>query len=273
MIAAMRPLVLNAIISCVVPFSCLHLFDEDEATAVWDPIIAHKDDDECLQATWGAKASCAKSGNAKYHGTRKCISWAKDLQRCCPDTCGNAPLTKSACLKLEFYYDTRGKWQQVEGGCSSYPPDPVVVQQEHAEKVRQQEEREERLALEAHWNTLTYQSDPTTQWMLGAIAGNCNDACGSQHKVCDSHALKAFTYTEQSVKDLAAELGENCQGGFKEKSFRGKGLNPSVCKDSRCREEGVCFYGAHDKIKWPVEEFDSCTSGVKGIARFCPCKN
>merc|ERR1719265_2345458 len=53
------------------------------------------DSDICLQqsAKWGTKYKCATS-------LQWCNSWAKDLLRCCPDTCGAAACTADECNKL-----------------------------------------------------------------------------------------------------------------------------------------------------------------------------
>ena len=54
-----------------------------------------KDDDVCLQISpeWDATYTCASS-------TAWCVSWSKDMQRCCPDSCGTGALNEAECLLL-----------------------------------------------------------------------------------------------------------------------------------------------------------------------------
>ena len=58
---------------------------------------AMKDSDECLRKSswdWGPDSSCRTS--AKH-----CDTWAKDMKRCCPETCKVADkFTNSDCQKL-----------------------------------------------------------------------------------------------------------------------------------------------------------------------------
>jgi len=51
-----------------------------------------RDSDECLQAqrSWGKSYNCAS-------GKSSCESWPKDMQRCCPITCGTGVLTEDDC--------------------------------------------------------------------------------------------------------------------------------------------------------------------------------
>merc|ERR1711865_852034 len=65
------------------------------------------DNDQCLQSSqsWGSGYTCAT-------GTSWCTSWAKDMQRCCPNACGTARLgSQSQC-------DAMGG----SGQCVGYPP-------------------------------------------------------------------------------------------------------------------------------------------------------
>ena len=54
-----------------------------------------KDDDVCLQISpqWDATYDCASS-------TVWCTTWSKDMQRCCPDSCGTGALNEAECLLL-----------------------------------------------------------------------------------------------------------------------------------------------------------------------------
>ena len=54
-----------------------------------------QDSDSCLQATvwFDASFDC-------YKGTAYCIDWGKDMQRCCPETCGTGALDEVACNAL-----------------------------------------------------------------------------------------------------------------------------------------------------------------------------
>jgi len=51
------------------------------------------DNDLCLQESpnWGSSCTCSNS-------IGYCISWAKDMKRCCPDSCGTGRFTESQCL-------------------------------------------------------------------------------------------------------------------------------------------------------------------------------
>ena len=54
------------------------------------------DSDECLKNSpeWSNSRVC--SGVKSY-----CDSWAKDVRRCCPQTCGTGLLTESQCKALD----------------------------------------------------------------------------------------------------------------------------------------------------------------------------
>ena len=62
-----------------------------------------KDSDECLQVSpkWGPKHSCSSA--LKYNGGILCNidSWAKDMRRCCPISCGTGVLTENDCNALD----------------------------------------------------------------------------------------------------------------------------------------------------------------------------
>jgi len=57
-----------------------------------------RDDDICLQQSdaWGVRYTCATS-------TQWCTSWAKDMQRCCPESCGTGSLSEEECNALGWY--------------------------------------------------------------------------------------------------------------------------------------------------------------------------
>ena len=53
------------------------------------------DSDSCLQSTpgWGSIYTCASS-------TSWCNMYAKDMKRCCPESCNSGPLTEVECNSL-----------------------------------------------------------------------------------------------------------------------------------------------------------------------------
>ena len=56
-----------------------------------------KDSDTCLQTSpgWGGTSFCADQIlNGHF------ISWSKDAQRCCPDSCGTGALSEEECSVL-----------------------------------------------------------------------------------------------------------------------------------------------------------------------------
>ena len=55
-----------------------------------------RNDDNCLQSSpnWSMLSTCDSR-------TRYCISWGKDMRRCCPNSCGTGTFTEADCLSFE----------------------------------------------------------------------------------------------------------------------------------------------------------------------------
>ena len=67
-----------------------------------------KNSDKCLQESpnWGISWNCDRAfefDNGIYCSTD---SWAKDLRRCCPNSCGTGVLTESGCNALGNAFGT-----------------------------------------------------------------------------------------------------------------------------------------------------------------------
>ena len=58
----------------------------------WQP----RDSDECLKNSpaWHSRRTC-KNALADYPDS--CITWARDMRRCCPETCGTGSFTEEDC--------------------------------------------------------------------------------------------------------------------------------------------------------------------------------
>ena len=58
-----------------------------------------RNSDECLASTpnWGPGSRCDGAGSMCVDRSG---SWAKDVRRCCPETCGTGILTKDMCEAL-----------------------------------------------------------------------------------------------------------------------------------------------------------------------------
>ena len=54
-----------------------------------------KDSDACIQEAWGSSYKCSTASKGY------CTSYAKDMRRCCPDSCETGPLTEEACNNLK----------------------------------------------------------------------------------------------------------------------------------------------------------------------------
>ena len=82
-----------------------------------------KDDDKCLQKSpgWSISYKCKTS-------TQYCNSWAKDMKRCCPDTCKSGEFTEVDCrlskgLGTCIYPSVS---QGCKSGLSNGSPEPTV---------------------------------------------------------------------------------------------------------------------------------------------------
>ena len=68
---------------------------------IYHKLLSHSDgcqpmdSDSCLQSTpgWGSIYTCASS-------TSWCNMYAKDMKRCCPESCNSGPLTEVECNSL-----------------------------------------------------------------------------------------------------------------------------------------------------------------------------
>ena len=54
-----------------------------------------KDSDTCLQTSpsWGSSYRCASS-------TEYCLSYGKDMRRCCPEACNTGRFTEEECISF-----------------------------------------------------------------------------------------------------------------------------------------------------------------------------
>ena len=69
-----------------------------------------RDSDECLKTSpnWNSDRTCK---NAFADNPEWCITWARDVRRCCPETCGTGSFTEEDCAL----------WTSGEGGDCIYP--------------------------------------------------------------------------------------------------------------------------------------------------------
>jgi len=245
-----------------------------------------RDSDTCLQQAehWGTRYTCAGS-------TQWCTSWPKDVQRCCPISCGTGSLSEEECNALGG-----------SGNCV-YPNDAQSCD-EAAEEVSRYEYQELGIGFCSTWTYLPeggypnflpsshslYDHDRKRECMNRCLDAYESNTLGMDGANSRTISNKGFYLNGENKcacsSDVCVPNGSNGYKGYSIQLASTQTVVTSAQTEEKCADENEwCFcdgevrYGAQGSFTdWRYVSYSiSCTNlvfgdPINGVVKECFCR-